>query len=85
MVMAFEAGAHVTDAVKKNDLRQSFDIASSGVFDQLMQLCISQMDSMLDKVTSPPNHHRKYSPISIHLNAHPYHPCANPTIHILHA
>ena len=54
MVMAFEAGAHVTDAVKKNDLRQSFDIASSGVFDQLMQLCISQMDSMLDKVTSPP-------------------------------
>merc|ERR1719272_1533542 len=50
MVMAFEAGAHVTDAVKKNDLRQSFDIASSGVFDQLMQLCISQMDSMLDKV-----------------------------------
>eukprot|EP00658_Telonema_sp_P-2_P047171 TRINITY_DN35727_c0_g1_i1.p2 TRINITY_DN35727_c0_g1~~TRINITY_DN35727_c0_g1_i1.p2 ORF type:complete len:150 (+),score=57.05 TRINITY_DN35727_c0_g1_i1:115-564(+) len=50
LVMAFESGCHVTDAVKNKSLHQSFEIANSAVFDQLMQSCVSDMDSMLDSV-----------------------------------
>ena len=51
--MAFETGCHVTDAVKDPQMKQAFEIATSSVFDHLMQTCISKMDGLLDQVPQP--------------------------------